>query len=1092
MPAKFCPVPVSQLLKLIFHELDSKAGVFGIPQELFFVPRDNEALRTEIFGHSLQSPLGVAAGPHTQLAQNIVAAWLMGSRYIELKTIQTLDEIEVPKPCIDMQDEGYNCEWSQELTIKESFSEYLNAWIIIHILNHRFGWGNDPGTVFNMSAGYNLRGIMNENVQWFLDKMKNCSDDLAGRIPEIIDIYPAVAAIKIPSAISDNITLSTMHGCPADEIEDIARYLLEKRKLHTLVKLNPTLLGPELLRDILNNKLSFRTIVPDEAFGHDLKYPDAVRIIRSLQSTATENNLQFGLKLTNTLESLNNKNVFGNDISMMYMSGRALHPLSVTLAKKLQEEFSGDLLLSFSAGADAFNVSGLISCGFRTVTVCSDLLKPGGYMRLNQYFEELDKSLASKGADTINDYIISLSGQQNLTEAALSNLSHYSAEVITSKEYRREYIKPPDIKTDRTLGYFDCISAPCRDTCATNQDIPEYLRFTAAGQFDKAYEVILRTNPFPSVTGMVCDHLCQGKCTRINYDDPLQIREVKRFISVQEEVRLKPATDKGLRAAVIGAGPSGLSFAYYLRMAGFRVDVFEAKSKAGGMVQYAIPGFRLTDEAVANDIRRITDLGVNINYNSPVDTAKFSSLRKDCSYIFIGSGAQLSSPLTIEGADAAGVLEPLEFLFRARKGEETGIGKRVVIIGGGNTAMDAARTAYRLAGEDGRVTVVYRRTVNEMPADQGEIKAVIEEGMEIIELTAPEKVLMDDGRVTGLLCSRMELKGVDKTGRPAPVKVEGSAFEIPCDTIIPAIGQLTDIGFASREELAAGHGSYKTRLGNVYIGGDALRGASTAINAIGDGRKAAEQVMCDAGIDFSIENPDQNRDFSAKELVIRRSKRIRATQPAEMTSEKRRTFALVSRTQERDTMVNEAERCLSCDVMCSICTTVCPNLANRCYSITPHRFLLQKASRSENGEIAYSDDGFLEIKQKYQIINIASFCNECGNCNTFCPTAGAPYRDKPRFYLTTSSFKQAEEGYYLAVLKNKKNLIYKLNGNITTLSEFPDEYIFENDYITATFTKPQFILSSVKFNTPCVREAHFRQAAEMSVLLKAAENLLHV
>jgi len=847
-----------------------------------------------------------------------------------------------------------------------------------------------------------------------------------------------------------------------------------------------------MLRDILNDKLRFKTMVPDEAFRHDLKYPDAVRIIKSLQKTAAANKLQFGLKLTNTLESLNNKNVFGSDVSMMYMSGRALHPVSVNLADKLQEEFRGDLLLSFSAGADAFNMSGLISCGFRTVTVCSDLLKPGGYMRLHQYFEELNKSLRSKGADDIDDYITRLSGKKNLIEAALSNLSRYSAEVLSNKEYIREYIKPPDIKTERTLGYFDCISAPCRDTCSTNQDIPDYLRFTAAGQFDKAYEVILRTNPFPSVTGMVCDHLCQGKCTRINYDDPLQIREVKRFISEQEEVRLKPAADNGLRAAVIGAGPSGLSFAYYLRMAGFRVDVFEARSKAGGMVQYAIPGFRLTDEAVANDIRRISDLGVNIRYNSHVDTAQFMSLRKDYSYIFIGSGAQLSSPLNIEGADAEGVLEPLEFLFRARKEEETGIGKRVVIIGGGNTAMDAARTAYRLAGEDGRVTVVYRRTVNEMPADQGEIKAVIEEGIEIIELTSPEKVLQNEGRVTGLICSRMELKGIDKNGRPAPVKVEGSAFEIPCDTIIPAIGQLTDIGFASREELAAVHGSYKTRLGNVYIGGDAMRGASTAINAIGDGRKAAEQIIRDAGIDFSIEKPDQNKDFSAKELVIRRSKRIHANQPAEMTSEQRRTFSLVSQTPDRDDVVNEAERCLSCDVMCSICTTVCPNLANRCYSITPRNFLLQKASRSENGEIVYSDDGSLEIKQKYQIINVANFCNECGNCNTFCPTAGAPYKDKPRFYLTVTSFNQAEEGYYLAVMKNKKNLIYKLKGNITTLSEFPEEYIFENDYITATFTKPQFILASVKFNTPCVKEAHFRQAAEMSVLLTAAENLLHV
>ncbi len=259
MPAKFYPVPLSHLLKLIFHELEGENSIFGLPKELFFIPGDNRALKTEIFGHSLHSPVGVAAGPQSQMAQNIVAAWLMGSRYIELKTVQTLDELDVPKPCIDMQDEGYNCEWSQELTIKESFNEYLNAWIIIHILNHRFGWGKDPGTVFNMSVGYNLQGIINDNVQWFLDKMSDCGEELARKTEEILDIYPDAAGLDIPSRISDNITLSTMHGCPADEIESIAAYLIEKKKLHTLVKLNPTLLGPEMLRDILNNRLGFKT-----------------------------------------------------------------------------------------------------------------------------------------------------------------------------------------------------------------------------------------------------------------------------------------------------------------------------------------------------------------------------------------------------------------------------------------------------------------------------------------------------------------------------------------------------------------------------------------------------------------------------------------------------------------------------------------------------------------------------------------------------------------------------------------------------------------------------------------------------------------
>jgi putative selenate reductase len=1089
MNDKFHPISIKQLLQIILNELDKEGSIFGIPQELFFRPGNND-LCTELFGHKLITPVGVAAGPHSQMAQNIIGAWIMGARYIELKTVQTLDELEVSKPCIDMQDEGYNCEWSQELKIKESFNEYLNAWIIIHILNHKLGLGNDPGTIFNMSVGYNLQGIMSENVQWFLSKMADCKTELSEKIAEIREVYPQIDKLKIPSMLSDNITLSTMHGCPANEIEDIARYLIEKEKLHTFVKLNPTLLGPEMLRDILNNKLNFLTVVPDIAFEHDLKYPDAIKIIRSLLKTAEENKLQFGLKLTNTLESVNSKNIFSRDVEMMYMSGRALHPVSVNVAKKLQEEFNGELLLSFSAGANAFNFSDLLSCGFKTVTVCSDILKPGGYMRFNQYFEEVNEKLSRMGVNSINDYIIKSSVKKDIKDAALSNLMGYANEVLQSKDYRRNYIKSPDIKTSRELGYFDCISAPCRDTCSTNQDIPDYMYFTSTGQFEKAYEVILHTNPFPSTTGMVCDHLCQGKCTRVNYDDPLQIREVKRFISSQDEVKLNPAAANCIKVAIIGAGPSGLTCAYYLGLAGFSVEVFESRSKAGGMVQFAIPGFRLTDEAIAGDIKRITDLGVKIHYNSKVDNEMFLALKKDYSHIFIGAGAQLSAPLNIEGEKMKGVLEPLEFLFNVKQSKDTGIGKNVVIIGGGNTAIDAARTAYRLVGREGKVTIVYRRTINEMPADQGEIKAVIEEGVEIIELTAPEKVTGENGKVKALICSMMELKGVDGKGRRSPVKIEGSEFEIQCDTIIAAVGQQTDIGFATKEELATESGSYKTKLENVFIGGDAMRGASTAINAIGDGRKAASRIMKEAGFDFKIVKPENEKGISKKNLIIKRSKRLFAPTLNELPADDRKNFKLVSETLDKQTIVNEAGRCLYCDEICNICTTVCPNFANRSYELTPVNFILKKAILSDEGKIEIHDDKVFGIKQKYQILNIANFCNECGNCNTFCPTASAPYKEKPKFYLTISSFNKAEEGFFLARLKGKKNLIYKHDGNFTTLTELPDEYVYENDYVSGRFSKNDFNLFEVKFKTPCTKEVHFDFAAEMSVLLKGAEGLV--
>jgi putative selenate reductase len=1090
MSDKFHPISIKQLLQLILNEFSVDNSIFGIPKELFFVPKHYNPLSTELFSQKLHTPIGVAAGPHSQMAQNIVGAWLMGARYIELKTIQTLDEIEVPKPCIDMQDEGFNCEWSQELKIRESFNEYLNGWIVIHILNHKLGRGKETGTIFNMSAGYNMQGIMNDNVQWFLEKMSNCRTELSEKIEEIRKIYPQVDDIDIPSTLSGNITLSTMHGCPANEIEKIAGYLLEKKNLHTFVKLNPTLLGPEILRDILNNKLNFKTIVPDIAFEHDLKYPDAIKIIKSLQKTAKEKNLQFGLKLTNTLESVNSKDIFGRDVEMMYMSGRALHPISINLAGKLQQEFNGELLLSFSAGADAFNISDIISCGFKTVTVCSDILKPGGYMRIRQYFDKLDLSFKASGSNHIREFIIKSSNKKSAKEASLSNLIRYAGEVLESGHYKREYIKTPDIKTKRDLGYFDCVSAPCRDTCATNQDIPDYLYFTSTNQFDKAFEVILRTNPFPSITGMVCDHLCQNKCTRINYDQPLHIREVKRFISEQNEVKLKPSVRNGIKAAIIGAGPSGLSCAYYLALAGFSVDVFEAKSKAGGMVQFAIPGFRLTDEAIAKDFRRVIDMGVNIHYNNKTDRDKFQSLKEDFRYIFIGAGAQLSTGLNIDGADANGVIEPLCFLINVKQGKEHGIGKNIVIIGGGNTAMDAARTAYRLVGSDGKVTIVYRRTINEMPADQGEIKAVLDEGVEIIELTAPEKIIQNKGMVKALVCSKMELKGVDSGGRPLPVKITGSEFEILCDTIIPAIGQDQDIDFVTSDLLAADTKTYMTRVSNVFIGGDALRGASTAINAIGDGRKAAEQIIRQSGIDFNIRKTGNRKSITKKELIIKRSNRFFAPELKELPLDDRRNFKLVSETLDEPAIVEEAGRCLYCDEICNICTTVCPNFANYSYEISPVRYNLQKAVMSDNKFIEIQSDKIFEVKQQYQILNIANYCNECGNCNTFCPAGSAPYKEKPKFYLTISSFNETEDGYFLERLKDKKNLIFKQQWSIETLTELHEEYMFETDHVFARFSKDVFKLLEVKFKTPGVKLVQFEHAAEMSILIKGADKLV--
>ncbi|MBU3916640.1 FAD-dependent oxidoreductase, partial [bacterium] len=761
MSDKFICCRIDRLLTWILEE--EKTGyVFGIHKDLFFVPKTSDVFKTERYGHPLETPIGVAAGPHTQLAQNIISAWLTGARTIELKTIQVLDELDVTKPCIDMEDEGYNCEWSQELKLEKSFNEYLNAWILLHVLKDKFGWGDPkiPGFIFNMSVGYNLEGIQSKGVQRFLDKMEDCSREKAEKIDILSDIYPRIRDLDISNCVSDNITVSTMHGCPPDEIEKIGQYFIEKRKLNTIIKLNPTLLGPDRLRDILNNKLGYKIVVPDEAFAHDLKFDAALRLIKNLLASAKKSGVEFGLKLTNTLETENSGQNLPEHEARVYMSGRALHAISVNVAAKLQRSFKGQLDVSFCAGVDCYNVSDVLACNMTPVTICSDLLKPGGYGRLSQYLEEIETSFKLKNTSSIDDHIKSTatSGKET-AEAGLENLIKYADDVISNPSLHKDAFPYTTIKTDRELTVFDCTHAPCVSTCPAEQNIPAYIRQTAKGDYQKAHQVILQTNPFPNVLGSVCHHPCQNKCTRMNYDTPLMIREIKRFIACKnrKQTRQTPPPTTGHKAAIIGAGPSGLTCARYLALSGFSVDVFETKAFPGGMASDAIPSYRLDDESLKKDIDSITDLGVKIHYNSQVDKSGFDKIRQTYDFVYIAVGAQDYVKLGIPGEDADGIIDQLSFLSDVRRENRPDIGKKVAVIGGGNSALDAARTAMRLVGKDGEVILLYRRTRKEMPADLEEIKAADNEGVKIIELIAPEEIITENGKVSAIDCSRMTL-----------------------------------------------------------------------------------------------------------------------------------------------------------------------------------------------------------------------------------------------------------------------------------------------------------------------------------------------
>ena len=1092
---KFYPTPLLKLLSIVLKQIKTDE-VFGIRKELFFKPQKKDLFQTEIFEQKLHAPLGVAAGPHTQLAQNIIAAWLTGARFIELKTVQTLDQIEVSKPCIDMQDEGYNCEWSQELKIKQSFNEYLNAWIVIHILSHKFGF-SETGTIFNMSIGYDYKGIMNENIQWFLSKMNNCKPELLQKINEIKTLFPEINKINIPQQISNNVTLSTMHGCPPEEIESIGKYLISEKKLNTTIKLNPTLLGKKDLHQILK-KSGFKTQVPDIAFEHDLKFNQAIKIIQTLKKLA-ENNKQsadssqkslssnlkpvfFGIKTTNTLESINNKEIFSADNDMMYMSGRALHTISVNVARKLQNEFKGELNISFSGGVDAFNIKNVMACGIMPVTVCSDLLKPGGYGRLSQYFELLRKNFK----------------EFPQKKQALQNLNEYADLLLQNNYYQKNNYSEPSIKTERKLSYFDCIAAPCIDTCPTHQNIPEYMYLTSQGEYKKAYEIIIQTNSLPTITGIICDHTCQYKCTRINYDNSLLIRDIKRFVAFnQKDADLKssdPSKRVGTlncKVAIIGAGPAGLSAAYYLQINGFQVTIYEQKTKSGGMVSSAIPVFRILEKDIRIDIDKIEKLGVKIHFEQKVNIQKFDELRKQNNYIFIATGAQSSLSINIEGIDAKGVIDPLEFFYQTREKTDLNIGKNVAVIGGGNTAMDAARIAKRLVGEKGSVRIIYRRTKEQMPAFYEEIIAAVEEEIEIMELISPEKIITEAGKVKAILCSRMELGKKDNSGRPKPIKITNSEFEMSIDTIIPAIGQKIDIDFIEIEKLQSKEQIY-TQIENIFIGGDAAKGAASAIIAIADGRKVAEEIFHRTfpnknKTPVHLQKKEITKDISLKELKLKRTKQIFA----ERSNTKLQlgnianNFELVSETLNEKSAKAEADRCLYCDELCNICVTVCPNLANQQYEIEPISFTLQKIIQKDDKYKIIIDKEF-KIEQKYQVYNIADWCNECGNCNTFCPTKDAPYQNKPKVHLTKESFKNSPSGFFIIKKPVNSIIFYKKDKKIHKLVETKNYYLYGVKGINIKIDKKQFYIVDYEI-TNNAKMVDLQIVAEMSVLKKALE-----
>ena len=924
MSERMYPIPFRSLMNWIVTEYAREGEIFGV-----HAPYYAGGKTLPIFGERIETPFGPAAGPNSQLAQNIIAAYMAGARFFEVKTVQKMDGAElaacVPRPCILAADEGYNQEWSTELEIPQARDEYIKAWCALKVLSKVYGFGDPDGFVFNMSVGYDLEGIKGEKVNTYIDNMMDASETKQFKecLAVLAELFPAEKdyIASISPRVSRSVTVSTLHGCPPQEIERIASYLLTEKHLHTFVKCNPTILGYKTARTILDS-MGYDYIVFDEHhFNEDLQWVDAVPMFERLQALADSKGLEFGLKLSNTFPVDTTRNELPG--TEMYMSGRSLFPLTIEMCNRISRQFNGKMRISFAGGAEFFNCDKLFAAGIWPITVATTILKPGGYNRLHQMVEKTEKLPYKAFCGTDSSAI------SDMSTASHSDFHHLKP------------IKPvASRKSEEKVPWIDCFTAPCKGGCPIHQDIPEYIELCRKGLYGPALKLITEKNALPFITGTICAHRCQNKCSRNFYEESVQIRDTKLvaatkgYGALMADIKV-PAKVEGKKAAIIGGGPTGIAAAYFLGRAGIETTIFEREEKLGGVPRYVIPAFRISDEAIDKDVALMERYGVEVKCGAPAPSVE--ELKKlGYTHILIATGAWQAGKLDIPG-NVKGVIGWMKEMKTQVKPCLDG---HVVVVGAGNTAMDAARVAKRMGAASS--TIVYRRTKKEMPADEHELKLAIDEGVNLVELAAP--VAQENGK---LKLEKMKLGKPDASGRRSPLAT-GEFFEIPCDLVISAVGEKVDAKLMADNgiEMERKGPAFKTNVENVWCAGDAHRGPATVVEGIADAAAFAEAVIGEA---HTYDIPEAA--YPSKAQAIAKKGILKMAKDA----------------------CCEGSRCLDCNTVCENCADSCPNRANVVIKLS---------------------DG------RHQILHIDKMCNECGNCTQFCPYASEPCRDKFTLFQT--------------------------------------------------------------------------------------------
>ena len=632
--SELVPYPLSSLTRRMFREVRDKGTLFDLPLKKCFQGAPGMDLSVRFHEHTPSTALGPAAGPQTQMAQNIVLSYLAGCRVMELKTVQINDRLEIGRPCIDMANVGYNIEWSQELRIQESLEEYVKAWMLITMLRHEipeFG-GSQGDFVFDMSVGYDLAGIQSPTVRAFIDGMLDASEIIERLRKEIPEEFAHLRDLDFPAQLSNTLTLSTFHGCPPDEIERIIDWLLETYGIHCIVKLNPTLLGKDDGRRLLNETLGYTDcVIPDHAFEEDTSWPQMVDFIGRLGDKADGLGLSFGVKFSNTQIVENHKDFFPAEETQMYLSGPPLHVLAIELVRRFRGVFKDRFPVSFSAGIDRKNFADAVAIGLVPVTTCSDLLKPGGYGRGESYLRNLVQRMQKLGVSCIDDFIIRAYGHEtasledakpseeeraaaitalddktSLAEAVgqacferwrsaavLRNTTTYADAIVTDRRYHQSKNAKVPRKIESTLVLLDCITCDkCIPVC------PNHANF--------AYTLPIGAIPVESVSYEDGDW-------QITKGEPLEVAEAHQLGNFTDfcnecgncdifcpelggPYKLKPRFHSSLARFEADTTQDGLYLTPTEAYGRFEGEVYNA-SVHSGRVQYSGPGFSVSFEA---------------------------------------------------------------------------------------------------------------------------------------------------------------------------------------------------------------------------------------------------------------------------------------------------------------------------------------------------------------------------------------------------------------------------------------------------------------------------------------------------------------